>query len=193
MSPHPKYPPDLVTDRLLLRPFTMADARRVQRMAGDRAIASVTLNIPHPYEDGLAEDWIGSHPEKHQSGESAVFAITLKDRRLLIGAIGLTFNDRFNRAEMGYWIGVEFWGQGYCTEAARAVLRYAFEERGLEKVTATHLARNPASGRVMQKIGMTREGYLRHHVIKWDVYEDLVAYGMLRDEWEETTAGSSTR
>jgi len=178
-----KYPPDLETERLLLRPFTLLDARRVQLLAGERAIASNTLAIPHPYEDGMAEDWIATHAERFRAGKSATFAITLKERQLLIGAIGLQFATRHNRAEMGYWIGADYWGQGYCTEAARAVLHYAFAERGLQKVVATHLARNPASGRVMQKIGMTQEGYLRRHVIKWDVYEDLVVYGILRDEY----------
>ncbi|NLD72262.1 MAG: GNAT family N-acetyltransferase [Chloroflexi bacterium] len=179
-----RYPPDLHTERLTLRPFTLVDAARVQRLAGDEAIARYTLNIPHPYEDGMAEAWIESHPDRFQAGESATFAITLREERLLIGAIGLTFAERHHRAEMGYWIAADRWGQGYGTEAARAVLRYAFAERGLHKVMATHLAPNVASGRVMLKIGMSQEGVQREHVLKNDRYEDLVLYGILREEWE---------
>jgi len=181
-----RYPPTLETARLVLRPFTLVDANRVQRLAGDAAIADTTLNIPHPYEDGMAEEWIESHPQQFAEGRAATFAVVLKGAGpgLLVGAVGLEITPRFSRGEIGYWIGREYWGQGYCTEAARAVLRYAFEERGLHKVTGSHFARNPASGRVMEKIGMTREGYLREHVRKGDRYEDLVVWGILRSDWD---------
>lgn len=184
MAQPPRYPPDLHTPRLTLRPFTLADASRVQRLAGDPAIADTTLNIPHPYEDGMAEEWIESHPARFAEGTGATYAIVLTERRLLIGAIGLEINRRFCRAEIGYWIGREFWGQGYCTEAAREVLRYAFAVRGLHKVVGHHLARNPASGRVMEKAGMVREGHFREHVCKGERYEDLVAWGILKSDWE---------
>ena len=92
------------------------------------------------------------------------------------------------RAELGYWIGKPYWGQGYCTEAARATLDFGFEQLGLNRIFAHHFARNPASGRVMQKIGMTREGRLRQHVKKWDAFEDLELYGILKDHWAARTA-----
>jgi RimJ/RimL family protein N-acetyltransferase len=101
----------------------------------------------------------------------------------LLGAVGLRFEQAYAWAELGYWIGVRYWNKGYCTEAAQAVIDYAFAERGLNRVHARHFASNPASGRVMAKLGMTREGLLRQHVIKDDRYEDLVCYGLLRSEW----------
>ena len=76
-----------------------------------------------------------------------------------------------------------YWKQGYCTEAARAVLRYGFETRGLNRIGARHLARNPASGRVMQKLGMHYEGTRRQHVLKWGVFEDIVLYAILKSEY----------
>ena len=88
-----------------------------------------------------------------------------------------------DQAELGYWIGKPFWGRGYCTEAAQALLRYAFTELGLVRVHSCHFARNPASGRVMQKIGMVKEGCRRQHVKKWDKLEDLELYGVLKQEW----------
>lgn len=178
-----KPQPTLATDRLVLRPFQPADASAVQALAGNRAIADITLSIPHPYEDGMAEEWIASHPARYEAGEQVNFAVVERDTGNLVGAIGLMLEPRFNRAEMGYWIGVPYWGRGYGTEAARAILRYGFEERGLVRIHAHHLARNPASGRVMQKIGMTREGRLRRHVRKWDRYEDVELYAILNDEW----------
>ena len=84
-----KERPTLETTRLTLRPFTVADASDVQRLAGEREIASTTLNIPHPYEEGRAEQWIATHQERHEKGEQVNFAIILRADQALIGAIGL--------------------------------------------------------------------------------------------------------
>ncbi len=179
--------PILETPRLLLRPFTLSDAPAVQRLAGDAAVADTTLNLPHPYPDGAAEAWIATHGPQHEAGEADTFAIVRRDDGALLGAISLLHTRRFNRAELGYWVGRPYWGQGICTAAGQAVLRYAFRDLGLRRVHAIHLARNPASGRVMQKLGMTREGLLRQHARKGEQYEDLVVYGLLREEWERAS------
>ena len=171
----------------MLRPFELSDGPRVKKLVGDEAIADTTLNIPHPYEDGMAEEWISTHQPKFEAGELANCAIVLKFTQKLIGAIGLTIDKRFNRAELGYWVVKAYWDQGYCTEAAEAMLEYGFHKLDLHKITATHIIRNPASGRVMAKIGMKKEGILRQHVIKWDKYEDVVSYGILKKEWETST------
>jgi len=176
--------PTLETPRLVLRPFALGDAPDVQRLAGAREVAATTLNIPHPYEEGMAEAWIGTHQERFDAGAMVTLAVTLREGGALIGAIDLRFEPAHQRAEMGYWIAVPHWNQGYCTEAARAMLRYGFEERALHRIGATHLGSNPASGRVMQKMGMTYEGRLRDYVKKWGRFEDLVHYGLLRDAWE---------
>ena len=174
--------PTLETERLVLRPFRLSDAPEVQRLAGDRRVAEMTMSIPHPYQDGVAEEWIGSHLETFGSGKEVILAVTLKAGGILLGAIGLAVRREHERAELGYWIGVPYWNQGYCTEAAAAVVRFGFESLGLHRIQANHYARNPASGRVMQRIGMTREGCLRRHIRRWDRSEDLVLYGILRDE-----------
>ncbi|HEX5438880.1 MAG TPA: GNAT family N-acetyltransferase [Gemmatimonadaceae bacterium] len=176
-------PPTIATARLILRPFALTDATDVQRLAGQRDIAATTDHIPHPYDIAMAQAWIGSHQPGFEAGTLATFAIVLCTGGELIGAIGLTIIAEHERAELGYWVGKPYWGQGYCTEAAGAVLRYAFEEGGLNRVHACHFARNPASGRVMQKIGMQHEGRLRQHVKKWGQLEDLEMYGVLREEY----------
>jgi RimJ/RimL family protein N-acetyltransferase len=178
--------PQIETDRLLLRPFRLEDARRVQQLAGDRSVAATTLNIPYPYEDGVAENWIRSHPENFAKRESATFAVTLKseaDDIALMGAIGLTLAMPHARGEMGYWIGKPYWGRGYCTEAARAVLDFGFVELGLQRIFARHMDSNPASGRIMEKIGMQYEGCLRQHVNKWGQSVNINLYGILRSEY----------
>jgi RimJ/RimL family protein N-acetyltransferase len=97
--------PTLCTPRLELRPFTLDDAQVVQRLAGDRAIADTTANIPHPYEDGMAEAWISTHPALYEQKIDAVYAMTLADTGELVGAIGLMLNLDNQRGELGYWVG----------------------------------------------------------------------------------------
>jgi len=185
--------PTLTTSRLVLRACTLADAPGIQRLAGDRDVASTTLRIPHPYEDGMAESWIATHQEIFDRGEEMSLGIVLRSAirsdSPTIGSIGLVFNLPHDNAEMGYWIGKPYWNQGYGTEAAGAIIRYAFEVLGLNRVYATHFKRNPASGRIMQKIGMTYEGSLRQHVRKWDKYEDMEYYGILKSEFENVETG----
>jgi ribosomal-protein-alanine N-acetyltransferase len=169
------------TQRLILRPFVLEDAAEVQRLAGAWEVARMTLNVPHPYQNGMAENWIARQPENQSTRN---FAVVLRTTQQLCGCIGLRFDDANATAEMGYWIGVPFWNKGFCTEAASAVVDHGFSTRDLHKVQARHLGCNIASGRVMQKIGMTREGTLRQHVLRHDEHHDLVCYGILRSEWE---------
>jgi [ribosomal protein S5]-alanine N-acetyltransferase len=180
--------PTLTTARLVLRPYELADAARLQQLAGDRAIADTTLNMPHPYEDGMAETFIGKREKEWREGKDLSFAVTLPGAGLIGGAGLMNFSVRHRHAEIGYWIGREFWGRGYCTEAAAAVVRFGFERLDLNRIFAWHMTRNPASGRVMLKLGMTHEGRMRRHVERWGKFEDLEFYGLLREEW---TAGQS--
>ncbi|MBD3290921.1 GNAT family N-acetyltransferase [candidate division KSB1 bacterium] len=176
--------PVLETERLILRPFELSDAADVQRYAGDYEVAKMTTNIPHPYEDGMAEEWIGTHEKQFVEKSELTLAITHKQEKYLIGAIGLVrIKKEHQHAEMGYWIGKPFWGKGYCTEAARAMLDYSFNSLNLNRVHANHMVHNPASGKVMRKIGMKYEGRLRKHFNKWGEYVDIDIYGILREEF----------
>jgi len=175
--------PQLMTARLLLRAHTLADAADIQRYAGDKAIAATTLRIPHPYEEGMAEDWINSVQENFAQNKAVVFAIICKADQQFIGAIGLELELEFDRAALGYYIGKPFWGNGYCTEAARAVLQYGFTELNLNRIYAEHFTHNPASGCIMRKLGMQHEGHLRKHIKKWGEYIDAEIYGILQEEF----------
>ena len=175
--------PTLHTPRLTLRPFEMSDAPAVHRLGSAYEVALNTLLIPHPYLEGMAEEWIAKHQADFD--ENRVIHFAIDDGQLhsnLIGAMALVMKNE-GIAEIGYWIGVPFWGRGYASEAAKEVVRYGFEERGLNRIFACHFGRNPASGRVLQNAGMTYEGTLRQHLKKWDEYVDLVCYGVLRAEW----------
>ncbi len=168
--------------RVRLRRFTMADAPAVQRFAGDAAVADTTLNIPHPYPPGAAEAWIAGHDNGFEDGTRAVFAVTAEDDGgALVGSIRVGVDQTHGHGEVGYWIGRPYWNRGYATAALRLLVAYCFSSLGLHRVFAHHLARNPASGRVMQKAGMRCEGTLRGHVSKAGRHEDIVIYGMLEE------------
>ncbi len=153
----------------------------MQRLAGERAIADTTRNIPHPYADGMAEAWIESQKRGFAAGRLVNFAITLRRERTLIGSIGLTLDpESRGTAELGYWVGRPYWNRGYCTEAARAVVDYGFSQLGLERIHAHHLVRNPASGRVLGKTGMRQEGLARDTLQEGGPPEDIVLYGISR-------------
>jgi RimJ/RimL family protein N-acetyltransferase len=183
--------PPLLTERLLLRSLTLEDAADVQRLAGDRDIALMVLRIPHPYEDGMAEEWIRACADAYKKDEAINFAITLRTDRNLIGTIGLELEQENERAELGYWIGKPYWNLGYATEAARAVVAYSFEVLKLNRIYAYHFTRNPASGRVLEKIGMHYEGCRRQHTKKWGNFEDSIGYGILKTDYESLAPISS--
>jgi ribosomal-protein-alanine N-acetyltransferase len=178
--------PTLLTPRLVLRPFALADAPRIRELAGAAEIADTTLSIPHPYPDGAAEQWIALHGEAYARCAAANWAIVPKDDGAPAGAIGLVITREHSRAELGYWVGKPYWGRGYCTEAAREVVRFAFEGLELTRVVACHFSRNPASGAVMRKVGMRYEGTFRRHVRKWGKLEDVEFYGILCGELAES-------
>ena len=173
----------LETARLRLRPFEASDAEPLQKLAGARAVAEGTLLIPHPYPLTEAVEWIATRPEALECG-NVVYAITLRSSSELIGAIGFVVRPQHDKGELGYWIGEPYWGRGFATEAAGAIIRYGFETFDLNRLSAVHFARNPASGRVLQKNGMRHEGSLRQDLKKWDEYVDVEVYGILRSEWK---------
>ncbi len=175
--------PTIQTARLLLRPLALNDAAAINALLMDKEIAANTETIPFPYSELLATEWIAPQLQAWQQGRAAVFAICLPSppaNARLIGVVGLEIDSPNERAELGYWVGKSFWGNGYCTEAARATIEFGFEQLGLNRILAYHKTRNPASGRVMEKLGMTHEGVLKQHTKKWGKFEDVAVFGILR-------------
>ncbi len=176
------------TARLSLRPLELDDAPVISRLAGRREIADTTISIPHPYSEDQAREWITNHLGTTGTSKEIIFAIALKATEQLIGTVGLREIDQeHSQAEMGLWVAVNAWGKGYATEASSAVLRFGFKELELNRIYAHHMVRNPASGRVLEKIGMKREGLLRQRVRKWGVFEDVVLLAILREDWIRTS------
>ena len=176
--------PRLECKRLILRAVSLEDAAEVTALVGAREIASMTVAIPHPYEEGMARDWIGQHRSGLEAGEGVSYALIERDSNRLVGAIGLRIDKDHRKAELGYWIGVQFWGNGYATEAAKRLIEYGFRDLKLNRIYARHFVRNPASGKVLRKAGMYFEGRLREDILKWGQFEDLDAYAILNKEFE---------
>jgi RimJ/RimL family protein N-acetyltransferase len=175
--------PILKTSRLLLRPFDLSDAKRVQTLASDIKLATYTLNLPHPYEDGMAETWIKTHKENLEQDKNITYAVVIKETQELIGATSLMLNLNHKKAEIGYWFGVPYWNKGYCTEATVEMIRFGFEYVGLNKLLACAMVENTGSWRVMEKAGMNFEGVRRQEVLKWGEFKDLKYYYILREDY----------
>ncbi len=170
--------PTLETARLRLRPYSDADIAELLPLIGTHEVAATTLRIAHPYTEQDARDFfaLAQEPDK------IWLAITLRADGRQIGGAGLRLDLQHQHAELGYWLGLPYWGQGYATEAAREMLRYGFEDLGMHRIHASHFRHNPASGRILKKIGMRYEGCQREHLLKWDQFVDSELYGILRHE-----------
>ena len=146
--------PVLETKRLALRAPRLEDAKAVAALVNDRRIAENVARIPHPYKKTDAESFIAG---ANKPGGEAVFLITLHDDTI-IGACGLTMTDKEPVPELGYWLGVKYWGKGYATEALHAVIDYAFTDLGCPSLTAAARVTNPLSRRVLEKCGFQWTG-----------------------------------
>jgi len=169
----------LETARLRIRPYSEADIAELVPLIGARQVAATTGRIPHPYTVEDARQFLA----KIENEPEVRLAITLRGDGRMIGGIGLRLIEQHQQAELGYWLGVPYWGKGYATEAAQEMLRYGFEQLNLHRIFATQFKNNSASGKVLKKLGMRHEGCQRQHFRKWDQFVDLELYGILREEW----------
>jgi [ribosomal protein S5]-alanine N-acetyltransferase len=188
--------PLLETDRLRLRMFCIEDVPEVARLAGNRAIADTTISIPHPMSEEQAREWVLARTAVELKARQRAFAITRTQDGRMVGAVSLRDMDTHHaKAELGFWIGVEFWGCGYASEAVCRMIQFGFESLPLNRIYAHHMVRNPASARVLERAGLNVEGLLRQSVRKWGRFEDVVIRSILRSDWEagkrERTGGSA--
>ena len=181
-----KTAPTLYTERLILRSFTLKDAAEVQRLASDPDVASTTDAIDYEDDKVAVEEWIQGCDEWFEDGERINFAVALKTDGMLIGTVALVLRIHlpYKDAELGYWIGKPYWNCGYATEAAKAVVAYGFREHDIESVYAYYFKRNPASGRVLEKIGMHYAEYIPKDPERY-FFEDTIRYRLLKCEFVE--------
>lgn len=182
--------PKLETERLLLNQIKPADVPDIAVYAGNKNITDNTRSMPYPYFEEDAVRWINIVNQGFKNKDQYAFAIRQKTDGRFIGGIGLTIELANNRAELGYWLAEPFWNKGFTTESVQAILKYGFEEINLNKIVAVYLTQNEASGKVMVKNGMIKEGEFKDHDVKKDhtvadgEYISLIQYRMLKSEYE---------
>lgn len=174
--------PQLKTERLLLNQPTENDVKTISKILNHDVYSHNTINIPFPYSDKDAQFWLELCRNGFKNETQYIFAIRLQDTNQLIGGIDLGIDKRFNKAELGYWIDQDHAGKGYATEAAKAIINFGFHELKLKRIFATYFDFNIASGKVMEKIGMTKEGLLHCHTRKHDVYQNHVLYAIINQD-----------
>jgi RimJ/RimL family protein N-acetyltransferase len=150
--------PVLETERLVLRAPRLGDAKAVAVLANDRRIAENTARIPHPYRKADAEDFIAAANQ----GSETVFLITLRNGAI-VGACGLMEIER-QPPEIGYWLGLKYWGKDYATEAVRRLIDHAFTDLDHEALQSSARVTNPASRRVLEKCGFQWTGVGLHRI-----------------------------
>ncbi len=178
--------PRLETPRLVLRPVTLADAPDVQRLVGDWAVARTLARVPHPYTDGMAEEWIESLAGGFASGTAFVFALEPRSDGAFIGVVGIE-RSADGVYVLGYWLGRSYWGRGYMTEAAVRAGRYAFDDGSVDRINASAQPENAASIAILRRLGMADEGRTvmdfpargeRREVIRFSLrHEDFEVHG----------------
>lgn len=176
--------PTLITSRLRLRPYRLEDAQDLADRAGAWPIADTTISIPHPYPVDLARDKIKAWQGEALDRSGYHFSVCRSLKPGLIGGAELRDIDwEHLQAELSFWIGVVDQGQGFAQEAVSALLDFGFGVLGLWRIYAHHLVRNPASGRVLERLGLCQEGLMRDRVRKWGRFEDVVLRAIRQPEW----------
>ena len=185
MTPAPQPLPTLDTTRLRLRPFSVGDLKRLVEVAGQRSVADTTVSVPHPFTEEHGRLWIARCSAEASAGLGAHFVLALRELpdRLCGYAAVKAIKPEHGEAELSLWLDEACAGSGYATEASRVLVAYAFGPLALHRLCAYHMVRNPASGRVLRRVGFREEGVLRQAVRKWGVWEDVVVVGLLREDW----------
>lgn len=174
------------TIRLTLRKLELTDAEMMfNNWTSDDEVTRFLRWDAHKTIDdskNMIQMWVNNY----QSDSTYYWGMYLKDGEM-IGSIGIIITSEYDfKGELGFKIGSRWWGQGYTSEAARAVINYMFKNTDIERIEAYNSVENPASGKVMEKVEMKYEGLSRHRYKARDGFQDCTLFGIVRDEWEQT-------
>ncbi len=169
------------TERLNIQPFKNEDAYKIKELANDEVLSNI-LGLPYPYKLEHAQEWILTQPDVIAAGSEYPLKIVHKQWNEIIGTVTLRIYKKNNKGELGYWIGTDYWGNGFATEC---VSNFGFNELNLNKIYASVLSKNKASKKVLEKSGLQKEGTLKQNRFLLYKYEDvdLYLYGLLKVEY----------
>lgn len=174
--------PDIITEKIRLRKFTLNDADRVRLLAGNELVADTCL-LPHPYSIDMAESWINSHHSLFIENRHHIWAICCENSDDICGSIGLHNAMQNTVAEFGFWLGKDYWNKGIASKAAAEVVKFGFSELNLLKIYAQVFTRNVASIRVLEKTGFSREAFLKSHIYHRNKFEDIYIYSIFNSDY----------
>jgi len=179
----------IITKRLILRPLENKDCNSLIENLNNLHVSKWLLVVPYPYKIKDAKWWVNHTKRqwKDKDKKDFNFGIELKEEKKVIGGIGLTKVDKFNgTAEVGYWLGENYWRMGYGSEALEVILKLAFNKLKLRRITAGVFEGNPSSGKLLEKFGATYEGMKRKsHRCKADgKIKSEIIYGLLKEDWK---------
>lgn len=160
LSDEGNAPTRLVTAQLVLRPVESRDAAQIATHLSEWDIVKQTATIPFPYDERSALTWIARVGRRHREGRQYAFAITARDSDELIGAIALAVEDypvTGRTGEIGYWLGLPFWGRGYASEAVAAMTAFGLDCARLDRIEAVVFKENRSSKRVLERCGYRLE------------------------------------
>ena len=178
----------LETERLMLRRPTLADVKAIARLADDRRIAENTRRLPHPYSQDHAIEFVRGTADDDRST-----AFLIESSHTPIGMVGVDWREP-EAPELGYWLGVEHWGQGFGTEAVRAVIDFTFEEFDVEQLMAGARVTNPSSRNILEKCGFQWSGVELHRFEALGSSTPVDCFRLSRGVWSSLKNwGSSTR
>ena len=174
------------TKRLIIRPFKKSDYKQVTACCNDYDVAKSTMSIPIPFTDNDAKVFIESTLNTSKSDGTMELAVELKETKTVVGYIGLVgIYSQSKHAEIGYWVGKNYWNKGIATEAVKAMINYAFTELKLHSILAKHFENNLASGAVMKKCGMRYVGKIHEHEFRMGQYYTVMLYELLEKDFKK--------
>ena len=173
-----------LTERLWIREYQKRDIDGFLHVIRQPEIYATTYGIPKDYSRLRAKWWLKTIKENQKNNTAYEFAVILRDTGQYIGNVGLiNVSFEHNRADISYYIDKDYMNQGYATEAAKEMLQYGFQTYGFNKIQGICMHCNPASRRVMEKIGMKYEGTLRQDLLKDGIYCDIDVLSILKKEY----------
>ena len=176
----------LETERLMLRRPTLADVKAIATLANDRRIAENTRRLPHPYSQDHAIEFVRGTADDNRGA-----AFLIESNFVPIGMVGIDRRDP-DAPELGYWLGVEHWGQGFATEAARAVIDFSFEEFEVEHLLSGARVANPSSRNILEKCGFQWSGVELHRFEALGCSTPVDRFRLSRSVWSSLKNWSSS-
>jgi [ribosomal protein S5]-alanine N-acetyltransferase len=171
----------LETPRLILRPWKLEDLPAFERISNDPDVADFTASFVYPQPEGWAKTRLERMTARFGDDQYG-FAVIWREILEVVAEVNISIDQKRHQGDIGYMCARDWRGKGIVPEAVRALNTWAFTNFELNRIQAVHFPRNPASGRVLQKAGLQREGVLRGYILKNGVSEDVVIYGITRND-----------